>query len=315
MSTITNSIFSGNFAHGNGGGIYNHMAFETLTGNCTFSGNSAGTYGGAICTLHSLEPAITNCIFYEDSASFGNELAFVLYTYNTNIAYCNISNTPADIYLGPDCTLNWLPGNIDADPRFIKQGYWDPNGTPADANDDIWINGDYHLMPASPCINAGDPNYVPEPNETDLDGNPRIKDGRIDMGAYETIQHEAHLWIYPRMINRRSFQPRIMAWMRLPQGITKEQVDEDEPLILYPGGIKATRQFVIQSRGRFDRCAYVFAFFDKAELMDAIPENGQVELQALGCLLEPGQYFYGNDTVRITAPWPRRRWPYYYWYW
>ncbi|MGB2809874.1 MAG: LamG-like jellyroll fold domain-containing protein, partial [Sedimentisphaerales bacterium] len=44
---------------------------------------------------------------------------------------------------------------------------------------------DYHLLPGSPCINAGDPNYVAEPNETDLDGNPRIIGGRIDMGVYE----------------------------------------------------------------------------------------------------------------------------------
>jgi hypothetical protein len=45
--------------------------------------------------------------------------------------------------------------------------------------------GDYHLLPNSPCINAGDPDYVPEPNETDLDGLPRVIGGRIDMGAYE----------------------------------------------------------------------------------------------------------------------------------
>jgi hypothetical protein len=44
---------------------------------------------------------------------------------------------------------------------------------------------DYHLLPASPCIDAGDLNYVAGPNETDLDGNPRVINGRIDMGAYE----------------------------------------------------------------------------------------------------------------------------------
>jgi hypothetical protein len=44
---------------------------------------------------------------------------------------------------------------------------------------------DYHLLPDSPCINAGDLNYVAEPNETDLDGLPRVIGGRIDMGAYE----------------------------------------------------------------------------------------------------------------------------------
>jgi hypothetical protein len=49
----------------------------------------------------------------------------------------------------------------------------------------IWINGDYHLRPDSPCINAGDPNYVAAPNEVDLDGKERLFRGRIDMGAYE----------------------------------------------------------------------------------------------------------------------------------
>jgi probable HAF family extracellular repeat protein/parallel beta-helix repeat protein len=45
--------------------------------------------------------------------------------------------------------------------------------------------GDYHLKSDSPCIDAGDPNYVAEPNKTDLDGRPRVIGGRIDMGAYE----------------------------------------------------------------------------------------------------------------------------------
>jgi hypothetical protein len=50
---------------------------------------------------------------------------------------------------------------------------------------------DYHLAPDSPCIDTGDPNYVPGPNETDLDNMSRLVDGdcndtvRVDMGAYE----------------------------------------------------------------------------------------------------------------------------------
>ena len=49
----------------------------------------------------------------------------------------------------------------------------------------LYESPNYRLLPVSPCINAGDPNYVAEPNETDLDGNPRVIGGRIDMGAYE----------------------------------------------------------------------------------------------------------------------------------
>ncbi|MBN2270675.1 MAG: SUMF1/EgtB/PvdO family nonheme iron enzyme [Sedimentisphaerales bacterium] len=99
-------------------------------------------------------------------------------------------------------------GNIDADPMFTRLGYWDPNGTPLDSMehcyDDIWFEGDYHIVATSPCIDVGDNNSVPvdlsdldndgnttEPIPYDLDGRPRIYDGDcndtviVDMGAYE----------------------------------------------------------------------------------------------------------------------------------
>jgi hypothetical protein len=59
-------------------------------------------------------------------------------------------------------------GNIDADPRFV------------DAE-----SGDYRLLSDSPCIDAGDPNFVEEPGDLDIDGLRRVWGGRIDMGAYE----------------------------------------------------------------------------------------------------------------------------------
>ena len=60
-------------------------------------------------------------------------------------------------------------GNIHNDPLFIQPGYWDAN--------DLWIDGDYHLQPNSPCIDAGDPN-TPVGDEPEPNGN------RINMGAY-----------------------------------------------------------------------------------------------------------------------------------
>ncbi|MDH4242034.1 MAG: LamG domain-containing protein, partial [Phycisphaerae bacterium] len=64
----------------------------------------------------------------------------------------------------------------------IQQHY--QNGLSGQGHPDV-NKPDYHLLAGSPCINAGDPDYVPEPNETDLDGKPRVIGGRIDMGAYE----------------------------------------------------------------------------------------------------------------------------------
>ena len=64
-------------------------------------------------------------------------------------------------------------GNIDIDPEFI----------------DKW--GDYHLLMSSPCVDAGDPAFVAEEGEVDIDGEPRVMGGRVDMGADEVGPKQA----------------------------------------------------------------------------------------------------------------------------
>ena len=54
------------------------------------------------------------------------------------------------------------------------------------AQDPLFVgNGDYHLQAGSPAIDAGDDGAVPSDLLTDLDGSPRIRGDRVDLGAYE----------------------------------------------------------------------------------------------------------------------------------
>ncbi|NIP52815.1 MAG: PQQ-binding-like beta-propeller repeat protein, partial [Phycisphaerae bacterium] len=51
-------------------------------------------------------------------------------------------------------------------------------------NDDF---GDLHLRVSSPCINTGNPYLLVDSNSVDMDYQPRIFDGRVDMGADEFV--------------------------------------------------------------------------------------------------------------------------------
>jgi hypothetical protein len=101
------------------------------------------------------------------------------------MTYSDVQGDQAAAYVEPDCTLEWGVSNFDTDPCFIDMGYWDSNGTPVDANDDIWFEGDYHLLSNSPCIDSGDPNYVLGNEDVDIDGHVRVVGSRLDMGADE----------------------------------------------------------------------------------------------------------------------------------
>jgi parallel beta-helix repeat protein len=100
--------------------------------------------------------------------------------------------SPCDVALYNDVWNN-LGGNFLGCPSEVGDTTWgtNRNGTPCDSfyniiRDPVFVDPgtDYHLQESSLCINAGD-NNVPGLPDFDFDGNPRIRGGYVDMGAYE----------------------------------------------------------------------------------------------------------------------------------
>ena len=154
------SVIEGNLIYGNNGtdgaGIYvrigGTLINNTIYGNSTV-GNS-GRGGGIYIEVTALPVAVVNCIIWGNESANGDQI-FISSSGLANVSYSCVEG-------------GWLGlANIALDPQFVA----------AEA-------GDFHLSKGSPCIDSGD-ELASTFGVTDLDGNPRVVGGGIDMGCYE----------------------------------------------------------------------------------------------------------------------------------
>ncbi|MDH4240073.1 MAG: hypothetical protein OEW48_10960, partial [Phycisphaerae bacterium] len=131
--------------------------------------------------------------------------------------------------------------------------------------------------------------------------NDGIRDSAPDHTIINVIDSmELPLNISPKVINRISRLPKLFALLRLPEGITQDQIDPNQTLLLHPLNIEPEHQHIIQSGLSGNQHTSIFAFFNKADLIHAVTDDGRLELNLVG-QLKTGQYFYGTDTVRIIS--------------
>jgi predicted outer membrane repeat protein len=300
-SKIKDTLIVGNYAGSHGGGL--HALLDSYTdqltiSNCTITENRANFPGGGVCAIcYGIK--FSNCIIWNNTASKGQQFAAIgltVYVQKAYIYYSDLQGVCSDIYKIEKCAIYCL-NNILSKPCFVNPGYWNPNGTPSDANDDFWVEGDYHLLEDSPCINTGDPSYVPEPNETDLDGNPRVVGGRIDMGAYEFNPIKAQMQITPNTLNCKSKGNWIKAHINLPEEILPEEIDVNTPAVLEPFGIESE---YIEIIGGDAGPVQIEIGFDRQNFCEAADEEGLWEINLWG-RLKSGRYFYGQGRVLIMG--------------
>jgi len=167
--TITGNIIAKNSAI-NGGGIYGSDGSNLTIVNNTITENTAGDNGGGVCCTNNSSSAIWNNILWNNDAPEGPEIWIGSQSSpsTVHVGFSDVEGGQASVHVESNCTFNWGPGAINADPLFINMD-------------------DFHLTWYSPCKDTGDKSWVFD--SFDIEGDPRIFYSTVDMGADEFYKH------------------------------------------------------------------------------------------------------------------------------
>jgi hypothetical protein len=188
-TTFVNAKIFNNFTNNGGSAIiiagdtyWNDIVEITLI-NSTIVNNKSNnqTNGTILCQYGSILNCYNTIFWHNDppmieltsDPSVSHNKSYAI----ANIKYSNLQFGKGTVITKYLATLNWLDGNISADPKFVNLK-----------------TNDFRLDKDSPCIDAGNPDSTSFDYPLfDLLGNKRIVDGnddkaaRIDIGAYEYV--------------------------------------------------------------------------------------------------------------------------------
>ncbi len=199
--TISHNILTGN--RGDGAGIYSEYGSPTIVYNRIVGNTSYNAGGGIYCYYDSA--TIANNVIAQNSAWYtagGIDCLYGSAHILNNTITSNTADTAGAIRCS-SCSPAIVSNNIVS---FNSSGvYWtgpavpilrnncvynpdgyDYSGLPAGAGDislDPLLTSDYHLLPASPCVNAGWSDAVGI-GVCDIDGQARLN-GVVDIGSDE----------------------------------------------------------------------------------------------------------------------------------
>jgi hypothetical protein len=167
-SVLTNVTMQGNYC--NVGGAWYHRNGSAELNNVTIAGNGA-YLGAAVSLSRPVTLTFNNCIIANNASGSGPAIEYsVLNSWEPPTFIVNYSLIEGFAGGGNQN----LDGTVDPQFESPVAGSLAPTAA-----------GNYRLKATSPCINTGSNALLPAGVLTDLDGQERVIEATVDMGAYE----------------------------------------------------------------------------------------------------------------------------------
>ena len=175
-----------------------------LLNNTTYANDSTGNGGGELHLSYSENCQIENNIFYSDSKSLLATMEYqstyvpvglaldynIWYTMNTSVPQFSWGKVNCSGFPAYQSTSGNESHSICTDPLLV-----DRNGAIPDLR----------LTEKSPAIDMGDPVFVPGMSEEDKSGSVRVKNERVDIGAFEFQNNSTAIDTHSGTIDKVSF--------------------------------------------------------------------------------------------------------------
>jgi len=179
VDASNSSVVTNCYIYNNGMGVGLSASFLS---NCLIYNNIEGVKDSHNSVINN-STIVRNGNSYNDAGLSGNGTVLTnSIVWGNELKNGHLSNISGSV----TCSYSAIEGGYSGDSIITLNAQNPPlfvNPSLTAGADDSTDNVDWHLQQGSPCINAGDNSVVTD--SVDLDGNPRVKEGRVDMGCYE----------------------------------------------------------------------------------------------------------------------------------